>query len=184
MQKIPQKIVVLFAIVKISYIFFAYFFVNFCLKIWKNYTRWKKKLQNFTVIFIIANLFEKFCPFFCEKFCTVQKNHVFYAKYCRKIFNAKITAKVCEKIYEKINGKHFNLIPPSSSSSSSSLLGTSTTSQGEFGVTQLIQKSDLSLASTSADQIYKTFSLMPIMLMTIVLLQYILMKYMNIWLLY
>jgi hypothetical protein len=50
------------------------------------------------VIFTIANFFEKFCPFFGEIFCTVEKSHVFYAKYCRKIFNAKITAKVSEKI--------------------------------------------------------------------------------------
>ena len=105
----------LFAIVKISDIFSAYFFVNFCLKIWKNYTRWKKS-QNFTVIFTIANFFEKFCPFFGEKFCTVQKKITFfYAKYCRKIFNAKITAKNCKKNYEKINGKHFNLLSPKSS---------------------------------------------------------------------
>ena len=70
----------------------------------------KKKSQNFTVIFTIANFFEKFCPFFGEIFCTVQKITFFYAKYCRKIFNAKITGKICGKIYEKINGKHFNLL--------------------------------------------------------------------------
>ena len=35
-------------------------------------------------------------------------------------------------------------------------LGTSTTSQGESGVTQLIRKSDLNLASTSADQLVCT----------------------------
>ena len=37
--KNTAKIVVLFAIVKISDIFSAYFFVNFRLKILKNYTR-------------------------------------------------------------------------------------------------------------------------------------------------
>ena len=111
MQKIPQKIVVLFAIVKISDIFSAYFFVNFCLKIWKNYTRWKKIAKFYGNIYY-CKFFWEILPIFRWKILhCAKKITFFYAKYCRKISNAKITAKVCEKIYEKINGKHFNLIP-------------------------------------------------------------------------
>jgi hypothetical protein len=50
-------------------------------------------LQNFTVIFTIANFFEKFCPFFGEKYCTVQKKSRFFTQNIAEIFNAKITAK-------------------------------------------------------------------------------------------
>ena len=51
-----------------------------------------------------------FAHFSVKNFALCKKITFFYAKYCRKIFNAKITAKICKKIYEKINGKHLNLL--------------------------------------------------------------------------
>ena len=68
-------------------------------------------MQNFTVIFTIANFFEKFCPFFGEKFCTVQKKSRFFTQnIAEKYSMQKLPQKICEKIYEKINGKYFNLL--------------------------------------------------------------------------
>ena len=108
--KNSAKIVVLFAIVKISDIFSAYFFVNFCLKILKNYTHWKK-IATFYGNIYNCNFFWEILPIFRWKILhCAKKITFFYAKYCRKIFNAKITAKICETIYEKINGKHLNLL--------------------------------------------------------------------------
>ena len=109
------KIVVLFAIVKISDIFSAYFFVNFCLKIWKkNYTHGKKIAKFYGNIYNCNFFLRNFAHFLVKNFSLCKKNHVLYAKYCRKIFNAKIAAKICEKIYENINGKHFNILPQKS----------------------------------------------------------------------
>ena len=57
----------------------------------------EKKSQNFTVIFTIANFFEKFCPFFGEIFCTVEKSHVFL----RKILQKNIQCKNYRKSFRK-----------------------------------------------------------------------------------
>ena len=56
-----------------------------------------KKLQNFTVIFTIEIFLRNFARFSVKNFALCKKNHVFNAKYCRKIFSAKITAKIYEK---------------------------------------------------------------------------------------
>ena len=103
MQKIPQKIVVLFAIVKISDIFSAYFFVNFCLKIWKNYTHWKKIAKFYGNIY--------YCKFFWEILSIFRWKIFHCTKKSRKILQKNIQCKNCEKNYEKISWKHFNLIP-------------------------------------------------------------------------
>ena len=96
LKKIPQKIVVSFAIVKISDIFSAYFFVNFCLKIWKNYTRWKKS-QNFTVVITIAIFLRNFAHFSVKNFALCKKNHVFL----RKILQKNIQCKNYRKSFRK-----------------------------------------------------------------------------------
>ena len=79
MQKIPQKIVVLFAIVKISDIFSAYFFVNFCLKIWKNYTRWKKIAKFYGNIYY-CKFFWEILPIFRWKILHFAKKSLFFTQ--------------------------------------------------------------------------------------------------------
>ena len=97
----------IFAIVIISDIFSAYFFVNFCLKIWKNYTHWKKIAKFYGNIYY-CKFFWEILPIFRWKiFHCTKKITFFYTKYCRKIFNAKITAKVCEKKLRKNKRKTF-----------------------------------------------------------------------------
>jgi len=62
----------------------------------------KKKLQNFTVIFTIANFFEKFCPFFGEKFCTVQKKSRFFTQnIAEKYSMQKLPQKFAKKFTKK-----------------------------------------------------------------------------------
>ena len=67
----------------------------------------EKKSQNFTVIFTIANFFEKFCPFFGEKFCNVQKNHVFLRKILQKNIQCKNYRKSLRKNLRKNKRKTF-----------------------------------------------------------------------------
>ena len=81
--------------------FSAYFFVNFCLKIWKNYTRWKKIAKFYGNIYT-CNFLEKFCPFFGEKFCTVQKKSRFFTQsIAEKYSMQKLPQKFAKKFTKK-----------------------------------------------------------------------------------
>ena len=64
------------------------------------------------VIFTIAKFFQKFCPFFGEKFCTVQKKSCFFTQnIAEKYSMQKLPQNIAKNFTKKINGKHFNLIP-------------------------------------------------------------------------
>ena len=54
--------------------------------------------QNFTVLFMVTKTLKFFAPFFCKNICAMQKS------------SANFTTIICEKNYEKINGKHLNLL--------------------------------------------------------------------------
>ena len=103
MQKNRPKNVVLFAIVKISDIFSAYFFVNFCLKIWKNYTCWKKIAKFYGNIYY-CKFFWEILPIFRWKILHCAKK----SRFLRKILQKNIQCKNYRN--ENINGKHFNLL--------------------------------------------------------------------------
>ena len=62
------------------------------------------------VIFTIANFFEKFCPFFGEIFCTVEKSHVFLRKILQKNIQCKNYRKNLRKNLRK-NKRKTSQIP-------------------------------------------------------------------------
>ena len=54
------------------------------------------------VIFTIANFFQKFCPFFGEIFCTVEKSHVFFTQnIAEKYSMQKLPQKFPKKFKKK-----------------------------------------------------------------------------------